>query len=350
MTDLATRAPAQGRLPEATAGAPLFRTRITELFGIRHPILAGGLMWLSDARYVAGIVNAGGVGFITPRSFDTLDAYRDELKRCRELTQGQPFGVNITLSSRNANNELVPRYIDIALEEGVRHFETVAAQPEPLFEAIHAGGGLVVHKASRIRHAQKAEALGADAVCLVGMEAGGHPGMNELPTSVMGAYAAERITIPLVLGGGIGSGRQLVAALALGADGVVMGTRFLTCHEVWAHERYKDHLVGCDEESSTTALRSIQDTWRVLANDNARAVQAMEAAGTRRHADFGDLIKGTTTRDHCYRGGDVSRGMVSMGPAIGFAHRRESIQEAMDSLMADARHYLARLKSLEVSA
>lgn len=328
----------------------VFRTRITELFGITHPVLGGGLMWLSDARYVAGIVNAGGMAFMTPRSFATLDIFREQLGLCRELTQGKPFGVNLTLSSRQHMNEDVPRQIEIALEEGVRHFETVAGQPEPLFQAIHQGGGIVIHKASRIRHAQKAEALGADAVCLVGMEAGGHPGMNELPASVMGAYAVERIRIPLVIGGGIGSGRQIVAALALGADGVVMGTRFLACHEVWAHENYKDHLIGCDEEASTTAMRSLKDTWRVLANDNARAVQAMEAAGVRSHPEFGDRIKGTTTRDLCYLGGDVQQGMVSMGPAIGFATKRESIAEAMASLMADARHHLTRLHSLELCA
>ncbi|MET0335086.1 MAG: nitronate monooxygenase [Rhizobacter sp.] len=327
----------------------LFDTRITRLFGIKHPVLAGGLMWLSDARYVAGIVNAGGMGFITPRSFDTLDAFRDQLKLCRDLTEGKPFGVNLTLSSRNQNNDLVPRHIEMALEEGVRHFETVAAQPGPLFDTIHAGGGIVLHKASRIRYAQKAEALGADAVCLVGMEAGGHPGMNELPTSLMGALAVDRIKIPLVLGGGIGSGRQIVAALALGADGVLMGTRFLTCHEVWAHENYKNHLVSVDEEASTTALRSLSDTWRVLANDNARAVQAMEAAGTRQHTDFGERIKGTTTRDHCYRGGDVQQGMVSMGPAIGFANRRESIADAMATLIADAALHLQRLDTLRAT-
>lgn len=328
----------------------MFDTRITRLFGIRHPILAGGLMWLSDARYVAGIVNAGGMGFITPRSFDTLDAFRGQLKLCRELTQGKPFGVNLTLSSRNANNELVPRHIEIALDEGVRHFETVAAQPEPLFKAIHDGGGIVVHKASRIRYAQKAETLGADAVCLVGMEAGGHPGMNELPAFVMAAYAVERIRIPLVIGGGIGSGRQIVAALALGADGVLMGTRFLTCHEVWAHENYKNHLIGCDEDTSTTAMRSLKDTWRVLANDNARTVQQMEADGARSYPEFGDRIKGTTTRDLCYRGGDVQQGMVSMGPSIGFATKRESIAETVEALMVDAAAHLNRLKTLETAS
>jgi NAD(P)H-dependent flavin oxidoreductase YrpB (nitropropane dioxygenase family) len=330
--------------------APLFDTRITRLFGITHPILAGGLMWLSDARYVAGIVNAGGMGFITPRSFDSVEAFRTELHTCRKLTNGKPFGVNLTLSSRGQNNELIPRYLAVALEEGVRHFETVAGSPEALFDAIHTGGGIVIHKASRIRHAQKAEALGADAVCLVGMEAGGHPGMNELPVSVMGAYAVDRIKVPLALGGGIGSGRQIVAALALGADAVLMGSRFLVCDEVWAHENYKQHLLACDEEASTTALRSLSDTWRVLANNNARSVQQMEAAGVRQHAEFGERIKGTTTRDLCYRDGDVQQGMVSMGSAIGFANRREPIAAVVATLMQDAAAHLQRLKSLQLNA
>jgi len=330
--------------------AALFSTRLTELFGITHPVFAGGLMWLSDARYVAAIVNAGGMGFITPRSFDSPEAFRSALRDCQKLTHGKPFGVNLTLSRRGQNNELVPHWLAIALEEGVRHFETVAASPEPLFKAIHAGGGIVMHKASRIRHAEKAEALGADAVCLVGMEAGGHPGMNELPASLMGALAVDRIKVPLAIGGGIGSGHQIVAALALGADGVVMGTRFLTCDEVWAHDDYKNHLVGCNEEMSTTALRSLQDTWRVLANDNARRVQQLEAEGLREHAAFGELIKGTTTREHCYRRGDHRQGMVSMGPAIAFATRRQSVQATMDELMHDAAQHLQRLKRLEAAS
>ena len=129
-----------------------------------------------------------------------------------------------------------------------------------------------------------------------------------------------------------------------------MGTRFLACHEVWAHENYKNHLLTCDEDASTTAMRSLRDTWRVLANDNARAVQAMEAAGVRSHPGFGDRIKGTTNRDLCYRGGDVQQGMVSMGPSIGFSNRRESIAEVMDQLMDDAARHLVRLHSLELAA
>jgi nitronate monooxygenase len=290
------------------------------------------------------------MGFITPRSFDSVEAFADALKLCRDLTEGKPFGVNLTLSSRMQHNETIPLYLEAALAAGVRHFETVAPSPEPLFRAIHAGGGLVIHKASRIRHAQKAEALGADAVCLVGMEAGGHPGMNELPASLMAALAVDRIKIPFVIGGGIGSGRQIVAALALGADGVLMGSRFLACDEVWAHDAYKDHIVAADEDASTTALRSLSDTWRVLDNDNARQVKALEAQGARRHEDFGELIKGVHTRDHTYRLGDHTRGMVSMGSAVAFAHRRESMQDVMDSLMADAAAHLARLKGLEVVA
>jgi NADH:quinone reductase (non-electrogenic) len=325
---------------------PVFDTRLTRLFGIAHPILGGGLMWLSDARYVAGIVNAGGMAFITARSFDSLDAFRAELKRCAALTNGKPFGVNVTLSQQVQNNARVHQYLHIALEEGVRFFETVGASPQPLFDIIHAGGGTVIHKSSRIHHAQKAEALGADAVSLIGMEAGGHPGMNELPTSVMGAYGVDRLQVPIALGGGIGSGRQLLAALALGADAVVMGSRFLTCDEVWAHDDYKQHLLGCDEESSTTALRSLQETWRVLHNDTARTVKQLEAQGVHHFEDYGDLIKGSYTREHCYRRGDWQKGMVSMGPAIGFANQRESIEAVVDRLMQEAVQGLRRLDQI----
>ncbi|HYP71428.1 MAG TPA: nitronate monooxygenase, partial [Variovorax sp.] len=216
----------------------MFRTRLTELFGMRLPVLGGGMMWLSDARYVAALARAGALGFITPRSFDGLDSFRAAARACREASEGQPFGINITQSRRPEENRHVAAWIDIGLEEGARCFETVGPSPQDLFERIHAGGARVIHKCAFIPHALKAQDAGADAVALVGCEAGGHPGTNELPTFVLGALALERLRIPLALGGGIGTGRQVAAALALGADAVVMGTRFLVCEEIWAHENY----------------------------------------------------------------------------------------------------------------
>ena len=324
----------------------MFRTRLTELFGMRLPVLGGGLMWLSDARYVAALARGGALGFITPRSFDGLDSFRAAVRACREASERQPFGVNITQSRRPEENRLVPAWIDIGLEEGARCFETVGPSPRELFERIHAGGARVIHKCAFIPHALKAQDVGADAVALVGCEAGGHPGTNELPTFLLGALALERLRIPLALGGGIGSGRQIAAALALGADAVVMGTRFLVCEEIWAHENYKRHLADQPAEASTLALRSTGHPWRVLDNDTVQRTRALEAGGASRYPDFGALSTGRLGRDSAYAAGDWNTGLLSMGPAVGFADRVEPVQAVLQRLMDDAATGAAHLRTL----
>ncbi|TWO68475.1 nitronate monooxygenase [Caenimonas sedimenti] len=329
-----------------TATAAPWRTPLTALFGVRYPVLAGGLMWLSDAPYVAALVRAGAMGFMTPRSFDSLAVFRQELRRCRELCQGLPFGVNLTLSNRMEANHEVPAQVGVAIEEGVRHFETVGPSPGVLFERIHAAGGVVIHKCAFVEHARKAEAAGADAVALVGMEAGGHPGMNELPTSVLCALALETLQVPVVWGGGIGHGRQIAAALAMGCAGVVIGTRFLVGDEVGAHPDYKDHLAGQPAQASTVVLRSTGNPWRVLDNGTAREVRRREDAGARTYPEFGALALGRTGRDGAYRGGDIDEGLLSMGPAIGFARRREPLQAIVDGLMTEAAQVLAKVRQL----
>jgi nitronate monooxygenase len=328
----------------------LFRTRLTEMLGIEHPILCGGMMWLSDARLVAGVVNAGAMGFITPRSYETPEDFREALGLCRELTNGRLFGVNLTLSARRQSNALIPEYLAIALAEGVRIFETAGAGPGDLIEAIHAGGGIVVHKASQIRHAQAAERLGADALILVGMEAGGHPGVNELPTSVLGAHGLPRLSRPLALGGAIGTGRQLLSVLALGADAAVVGTRLLVAEEVWAHESYKRRLIACDENCSTALLRSMKDTWRVMANATAEEVRRLEEGGARTYEAFGELIRGTYSRDRCYRGGDWSKGMLSLSSAAGFADAIVPVAAIIHDIMTEAVACFERLGALRTGA
>ncbi|MDM0033572.1 nitronate monooxygenase [Variovorax sp. J22P271] len=324
----------------------MFRTRLTDLFGMRLPLLGGGMMWLSDARYVGALARGGALGFITPRSFDGLDTFRAAVKACREASDNAPFGINITQSRRPEENRLVPHWIDIGLEEGARCFETVGPSPKDLFERIHAGGARVIHKCAFIPHALKAQDAGADAVALVGCEAGGHPGTNELPTFVLGALALERLSIPLALGGGIGSGRQVAAALALGADAVVMGTRFLVCEEIWAHENYKRHLAAQPAEASTLALRSTGHPWRVLDNATVGRTREMEAGGASRYPDFGPLSTGRLGRDGAYAAGDWNTGLLSMGPAIGFADRLEPVQAVLQRLMDDAATGAARLHAL----
>lgn len=313
-----------------------FRTRLTECFGIRHPILLGGMHHLGESGMVAAVVNAGAMGFITARSFSSADALRSDLRRCRTLTEGRPFGVNITLSRRAEQNRDVADWIRIALEEGVRHFESAGASPEQLVEPIQRGGGLLIHKCPSVRHAVSAQRLGVNALALVGLEEGGHPGANQLPAFVNAAYALEQIHIPLVIGGGIGSGRQIAAALALGADGVVMGSRFMVASEIVAHDALKQRIVAADAHCSTAILASLGDTWRVLDNEAAREVQRLEAAGARQHSDFGDLILSSRTRQRVYRDGDVEAGIVSFGPAGGFADAIVPAARIVEQLIADA--------------
>ena len=328
---------------------PVFSTRITQLFGIRHPILCGGLMWLSDASYVAGIVNAGGMGFMTSRSFATLDAFQAEMEACAALTDGRPFGVNLS-TSRHASVPL-EAYLRAALDHGVRFFETSGRAPaDELIAAIHAAGGVVIHKVPLVRHALTAERLGVDAVTIVGSECGGHPGINtEVPAMLGGAIAASSLRIPFAVGGGIGTGRQLLAALALGAEAVVMGTRFLAAQEVTAHDACKQRIVAADEASSVVAFAgnaALGGAWRVMDNDTVREVQRREAAGLRHYSEFSDLLAGSLTAERCYRQGDTEVGMVSMGPAACFVQRIEPMRDIVNDIMAEAAASHGRLSAL----
>ncbi len=201
----------------------------------------------------------------------------------------------------------------------------------------------MIHKASSIRHALSAERAGADAIALVGMEEGGHPGMNELPTMLMGALSLGQFSVPVVLGGGIGQGKQLAAVLAQGLDGVLIGSRFLVCEEIQAHPRYKEHLLTCDEHSTVRLLQSLGTTWRVLLNDTARQLQAIEQAGATEHAAFGDLISGTVARDRCYAEGEWRHGMVSLGPSIAFAKRIEPLRAIVNCMVDEAAQAIAAL-------
>lgn len=320
-----------------------FRNRITELFGIHHPILLGGMHHLGRSGLVAGMVNSGAMGFITPRSFDNLAAYRADLRSCRDLTHGQAFGVNLTISRRSEFNRDIAAWIEIALEEGVRHFESAGSSPEHIVAPIHTGGGVLLHKCPSVRHALSAERLGVDAVALVGMEEGGHPGANQLSTFVTGAVAVQRLRVPVVLGGGIGCGAQIAAAMALGAEGVLMGSRFMVASEAEMHEAVKQRIVEVDEHGSIPILGTLNDTWRVLDNATAREVQRMEASGARRHGDFGDLILSSRTRERVYRDGQVDEGLVSLGPAGGFADVIEPVGFIVARLVREMRDAMVRL-------
>lgn len=322
-----------------------FRTRITELLGIRHPILCGGLgPRVADARYVAAVVNAGGMGFIVGAGFPDKGAFREQLREARRLTHGQPFGVNLYVSRQAGGVQRVQAQIDVLLEEGVRVVETAGASPEPIIAALKEAGVIVLHKVPAVRYAHTAARLGVDAVIVVGHECGGHPGVHQIGTMVQAAQAPLELAVPIVIGGGIGSGRQLAAVLAMGGDAILMGTRMLVAEELWIHPEVKRGVVegkGMDTVVVKTALR---DHHRVLLNESARAVMELDRLGVTDFEAYRPLVGGAQTHQ-AYVSGDTSRGMLDRGQAAVFAKRVESVESIFDHLMDDAVEAARRLQS-----
>jgi NAD(P)H-dependent flavin oxidoreductase YrpB (nitropropane dioxygenase family) len=322
--------------------APAFSTRLTRLLGIQHPILCGGLIHLADGRYVAAVVNAGGMGFITALSSANESAFREQLRICRDLTEGKPFGVCISVSRRPEANERVPGLIDVFLEEGVRIVETSGHSPDIVMPKLKSAGCTVIHKAPSLRFALSAERLGADAVTIVGIDAAGHPGMDGISSFAVAPLAAKRLKIPFVIAGGIGSGRQLLAALAMGADGVLLGTRMLCASEIWAHQRYKDQLLALGERDTRLLLGLFQNNHRVLANETARRIGAMEAERINDLAQYLPLLKGEITR-RAYESGDLTDGMIDLGPAIAYVEKVQTVEQVFDQLIDEAAEAAGRL-------
>lgn len=323
-----------------------FRTRITELFDIEHPILCGGLMWLADARYVAAVVRAGGMGFITARTFPEPAAFRAELRRCRELTDGRAFGVNLYISQREAENALLDGHIDILLEEGVRFVETAGMPPKAYVPRLKDAGCTVIHKVSAVRHAVSAQKLGVDAVSVVGAECGGHPGVYMIGTIVQSLRAAQQVTLPLVAGGGVGHGSQLVALLAMGADGVLMGTRMTVAEEIWAHGAYKEKLVAAGETDTRLIMQIFRNTYRAMDNRTTQAVAELEGQGITDFAPYRDYVAGVRARE-AYETGDWERAVLSMGQAVAFADAVKPVADIFAQILAEADAARARLDTLQ---
>lgn len=321
---------------------PLFDTAITRLFGIRHPILCGGLMWLSTAPYVAAVARAGGIGFITARSFPDPGAFREELQTCRELAGGHPFGVNLYLSHRDSDNGWLDGHIDVLLGEGVRAVETAGNSPRAVLPRLKEAGCKVLHKVSILRHAERAAQDGADAIAIVGMECGGHPGLDFIGSMVQGTLAPQRLDVPVVLGGGIGTGRQVVAALSMGAAGVMLGTRMLVSEEIWAHDDYKRRIVEADERSSRLVLAILRNTYRVMDNAAARTVAGIEATGETDFEVYRPYVQGQAQK-RVYATGNIDEGMLAMGQAAVFADRIAPVSEIYDDLLEDAAAALEAL-------
>lgn len=319
-----------------------FASRITALLGIRHPILCGGLgPGVADAAYVAAVVNAGGMGFLVSSGFPEPGQFQDELRRCRELTGGKPFGVNLYVSRLPGSVERITALIPCLADAGVGCVETAGASPEPFLPLLREAGIRVLHKAPGIRYAQTAQRLGVDAVILVGAECGGHPGTLMIGSMVQAAQAAA-LDIPVVIGGGIGTGAQLAAVLAMGGDGVLLGTRMLVARELWIHEAHKRRIVAADGTESVIVKRLLRQQQRVLNNDGARAVLALEAAGVTDFEAYREHVQGSVTRQ-AYTTGDARNGMLDFGQAAVFATAIESVEEIFDRMIDEALAASGRL-------
>ena len=321
---------------------PRFRTPMTELFGIERPILAGGLMWLADANYVAAVVNAGCMGFITAKTFPDAGAFRAELQKAKDLTGGRPFGVNLYMSIHQDDTELISGHIDILLEAGVRFIETSGLPPKAVLPRLKEAGCTVMHKVASVRHALSAARMDVDAVAVVGAECGGHPGLQMIGSMVQGLKAAKSVGKPVALGGGFGHGAQLVAALALGADAILIGTRFLVADEIWAHPAYKDRLVEASETDTRVIMASFRNTYRAMDNEAARAVEALETDGVQDFDAYRPIVQGIEQKA-AYETGDWNRGVLSMGQSVAFADEVKPVAEIIAQLMAEADEALGRL-------
>lgn len=320
----------------AAPSTPRLRTRFTEAFGIEHPITQGGMQWVGRAELVAAVANAGALGFITALTQPSPEALAEEIRRCRELTD-RPFGVNLTILP-SISPPPYEEYLSVIVESGVKSVETAGANPEPYLPLLKSHGVKVLHKATSVRHALKAERVGVDAISIDGFECAGHPGEDDVPGLVLIPAAADQLTIPIIASGGIADARGLVAALALGADGVNMGTRFLATAEAPIHERIKHKLVEQDERATDLIFRTMRNSARVVRNSvSAEVIEIERAGGT--FDDVRHLVAGARGRE-VYETGDPERGIWWAGMAQGLIHDVPTVDELVRRLIEEAQRII----------
>lgn len=321
----------------------MFKTRITEMLGIRHPILQGGMQWLSRAELAAAVSNAGGLGFITAISFSTVKELRDEIHRTRDMTD-KPFGVNVSMLPVLMPGDLTDAFIDLVCEEGIPVVETAGRNPEKYVPKLKSAGVKLFHKVPAVRYAHKSEDIGADAVIVVGFECGGHPGLDDVPSLIVLPQAARDLHVPVIAAGGFCDGRGLVAALALGAEAVLMGTRFMATIESPMHDNFKHWMVQARETDTMVVERSIRNPARVMKNAAAHTVASMELEGATLE-ELLPVIAGRVGRD-AYFSGDIDRGVIACGQVVGRIDSILSVQALMDEIMEDARATIERLRRI----
>ncbi len=324
----------------------MFKTRITEMLGIEYPILMGGMQWLSRADLVAAVSNAGGLGFITAGSFASVDELKEEIHRARDLTD-KPFGINVSMLPVMMPGDATDAYIDLVCEEGVPVIETAGRNPQPYVAKLKSAGVKLIHKVPAVRFAKKAESIGADAVTVVGYECGGHPGMDDVPSLIVLPKAAQELNVPVIAAGGFCDGKSVVAALALGAEAVLMGTRFMATKESPMHDNFKQWMVQAKETDTVVVERSIRNAARIMNNEAARTVQELEAGGATLD-ELLPVIAGKVGRE-AYLSGDIEGGTIACGQDVGRIYEIKSCKQLIEDIMSEATQSIARLQSLASS-
>jgi NAD(P)H-dependent flavin oxidoreductase YrpB (nitropropane dioxygenase family) len=321
----------------------MIRTRFTEMFGVAHPIVQGGMQWVGRAELTSAVANAGALGFLTALTQPTPEDLVREIARCREMTD-KPFGVNLTLLPT-----LIPRnydaYIDAIIDSGIKIVETAGRSPVPYLPKFKAAGVKIIHKCTSVRHGLSAEKAGVDCISMDGFECAGHPGEDDVPNLVLLPAAANVIKIPMLASGGFADARGLVAALALGCEGMNMGTRFMATREAPIHQKVKEAIVANDERSTALILRSLKNTARVFGNAVARQAIELEHAG-KGIAEIGPIVAGAKGRV-VYETGDLEHGIWSAGTSMGLVQDIPTCRELVERIVAEAEALIGgRLKGM----
>ena len=319
------------------------KTRVTEIFGIKYPIIQGGLAYLAYADLAAAVSNAGGLGQITAATLGTPEKLREEIRKVRTLTNN-PFGVNFAIA-RHDNGGKYQALLEVVIEEKVPAISITGANPQPVLERVKDENIKTLVLVAGTRQAQKAEQLGADAVMAVGQEGGGHIGREDIGTMVLIPRVVDAVSIPVIASGGIGDGRGLLAALSLGAEGIEMGTRFIATQEcVHANEKYKQAIKEAKETDTVVIKRTLGAPGRVLKNDFALNILEREQEGAT-YEDLKDMIGGKTNLNYIYEGNE-QEGFGWAGQVVGLINDIPTVQELFDGMMLTAEKGLDRMNHI----
>jgi len=315
------------------------KTRFTEMFGVEHPIAQGGMQWVGRAGLVAAVANAGALGFITALTQPTPEDLTKEIARCRELTD-KPFGVNLTILPA-IKPPPYAEYRQAIIEAGVKIVETAGYKPQEHVDEFKKHGVKVLHKCTSVRHGLSAERMGVDAISIDGFECAGHPGEDDVPGLILIPAAADQIKIPMIASGGFGDARGLVAALALGAEGINMGTRFCATIEAPIHDRIKHEMIALDERSTDLIFRTLNNTARVAKNLVSQQVVEIERRGGAEFEDVRELVAGARGRT-VYEDGDPNDGIWAAGMVLGLIHDIPTCRELITRIVSEAETLISR--------